>query len=440
MKPRIIPVFLILISFLACPVTTGTGATAGPGNTAPENTAQGTTPVDLRAGGYRNLFEERGHPTADIDSKVNAAVANFFTDATPGVNAYSFYYLVGTTEAFLKDTGNNDIRSEGMSYGMMIAVQTNRQAEFDRLWNFAQHYMRRSSGEWTGCFAWQLSATAPYAVMGTVSAPDGEEYMAMALYFAWKRWDAANIASPYKLAADDILDRMLHQDTYAGAGSLVTNFIDPTAQQVVFVPYGNSALFSDPSYHLPAFYELWSRWYGDGGAQSLADRAYWSQVAAKSRTLLWRACHSATGLAPDYVSFGGVAGPANNGSHDQFRYDAWRVIQNLAVDCAWFGGTQSEMTVIDRLHTFFYSKGMSGYLGCYNLDGSSASGSHSPGLIGMNAVGALVSANSHSGDFVDALWNTSQPTGTYRYYDGCLYLLGLLHCSGKYQMYGYFTE
>jgi oligosaccharide reducing-end xylanase len=434
MKLRYIVLFFAIALFLSCQYT---GTSPGPGNSAPEITTQGTTPVDQRVGGYRNLFEERGQTIVDIDNKVNTAVTNFFHGIDSGANADCFYYEVGTDEAFILDTGNNDIRSEGMSYGMMIAVQTNRQTEFDRLWNFAKHYMQRSSGEWAGCFAWQVSPTAPYSIMGTVSAPDGEEYMAMALYFAWKRWDSvAN--SPYKLAADAILDHMLHQDTYAGAGSIVTNFIDPVKKQVVFVPYGNSALFTDPSYHVPAFYELWRLWYGTGNPTD-EHNAYWGEVAVASRTLLWRACHAATGLAPDYSSFDGVAGPANNAGHDQFRSDAWRVIQNLAVDCAWFGGTTSEMTVISRLYDFFYSRGMSTYIGYYTIDGTApVAGWHSTGLVAMNAVGALVTTNTHASQFIDALWSATQPTGTYRYYDGCLYMLGLLHCSGKYQMYGYF--
>ena len=37
--------------------------------------------------------------------------------------------------------------------------------------------------------------------------------------------------------------------------------------------------------------------------------------------------------------------------------------------------------------------------------------------------------------FVEALWNTPVPSGQWRYYDGMLYLLGLLHCSGEFRIW-----
>ena len=44
--------------------------------------------------------------------------------------------------AFIWAADSDDVRSEGMSYGMMIAVQMNLQAQFDRLWKFAKTYMQ----------------------------------------------------------------------------------------------------------------------------------------------------------------------------------------------------------------------------------------------------------------------------------------------------------
>ncbi len=44
--------------------------------------------------------------------------------------------------AFIWAADSNDIRSEGMSYGMMLAVQMGMQAEFDKLWKFAKQYMQ----------------------------------------------------------------------------------------------------------------------------------------------------------------------------------------------------------------------------------------------------------------------------------------------------------
>jgi hypothetical protein len=37
--------------------------------------------------------------------------------------------------------------------------------------------------------------------------------------------------------------------------------------------------------------------------------------------------------------------------------------------------------------------------------------------------------------FVQALWDTPIPSGKWRYYDGMLYMLGLLHVSGSFKIY-----
>lgn len=48
--------------------------------------------------------------------------------------------------AYIEDTGNHDVRTEGMSYGMMLCVQTDHKAEFDALWSWVMHYMYMQDG------------------------------------------------------------------------------------------------------------------------------------------------------------------------------------------------------------------------------------------------------------------------------------------------------
>ena len=56
--------------------------------------------------------------------------------------------------AYIEDTGNNDARTEGMSYGMMLCVQLDMKEEFDRIWKWAKTYMYMEEGENEGYFAW----------------------------------------------------------------------------------------------------------------------------------------------------------------------------------------------------------------------------------------------------------------------------------------------
>jgi oligosaccharide reducing-end xylanase len=378
-------------------------------------------PLPGPAAGDRHLFREIGLSDRDIDDKVNKAIRNFFY----GDESLRCYYPVEGDEAYILDSGHDNVCSEGMSYGMMIAVQSGLQVEFDRLMNFAFRRMRRSEGDWAGLFAWQVHTDG--TILDAPSAPDGEEYLAMALFFAWKRWGDAR----YKTAADDILHHMLHQDRYAEAERGVTSMFDRASWQVVFVPYGTAAHFTDPSYHLPAFYELWSRWAAD-------DRDEWQKAAVASRTLLARAAHPDTGLFPDYCTFEGAPCDPTGRGHEAFRQDAWRAVKNLALDCAWFGGTREERAVIGRLHRFFDAQGIAAYGDGYSLDGATRySNHHSPGLVAMNAAGSLASDHPRALDFVRDLWSIQPVTGRWRYFDGCLYLFGLLICSGRYRPIGF---
>jgi len=136
--------------------------------------APAAVPV-ARSGVYRNLFREIGKTDAEIAAKVDAAIhAFFFGDST-----IRNYDTLGADEAYILDSGNNDIRSEGMSYGMMLAVQAGLKPEFDRLWNFARRRLRHAGGDLQGYFAWQANADG--TVRDSGPAPDGEQYLAMAL-------------------------------------------------------------------------------------------------------------------------------------------------------------------------------------------------------------------------------------------------------------------
>jgi oligosaccharide reducing-end xylanase len=89
----------------------------------------------------------------------------------------------------------------------------------------------------------------------------------------------------------------------------------------------------------------------------------------------------------------------------------------------------------DRIQAFFESKGMATYGNQFTLDGNQLGADHSTGLVAMNAVASLAATQRRSRAFVEALWNTSIPSGQYRYYDGMLYLMGLLHCSGEFRIW-----
>jgi oligosaccharide reducing-end xylanase len=108
---------------------------------------------------------------------------------------------------------------------------------------------------------------------------------------------------------------------------------------------------------------------------------------------------------------------------------------NWSVDWAWWNSDVREQQRSDRIQSFFESKGISIYGNRFSLDGVQLGNDHATGLVAMNAVASLAATEPRAQQFVEALWNTPAPTGRYRYYDGMLYLLGLLHCGGEFRIW-----
>lgn len=390
-------------------------------------------------GRYRNLFREAGHSEAAVRAKIDAAYRQLFhgDSATQVV-----FYWAGTNAngrlAYLTDVANHDVRSEGMSYGMMIAVQLGQKAEFDALWNWAMTYMAHDDPAHPAYrfFSWSMKTDG--TPNSESPAPDGEEYWAMALYFASARWGDGQGIYDYHAMADRLLSAMKNRGVITGPWKSRPDRTESDGPEfnaahamVRFTPDMRRPDHTDPSYHLPAFYELWARW---GPA---ADRPFWREAARVSRDFLERTTNAATGLAPEYANFDGtpVAVSFNRWS-GTFGPDAWRTAANWSVDWAWWGADPRERARSDRIQAFFAAQGINGYGGRWRLDGSAGLDTvHPTALVGTNAVAGLAATGPHAAAFADALWTAPVPSGRLRYYDGMWYLMGLLHCAGEYRIW-----
>ncbi len=427
---------------------------AGPGtppSPTPAATPSGPTPspasrpTSIGGSGTENLFVSLlGKSQGEVDAKLEEAVNRFFgigtnEPSTPTADSgYRCYYELpqDSSMAFIWAADSNDVRSEGMSYGMMIAVQMDMPEQFDKLWKFARTHMQFSANSpinsWRHYFRWQGSVNTSNSGNWSVNfgdtttpAPDGDEYFAAALYLADLRWGSSGAVN-YKQEADAISGALLHNPASAdGRGPI----INPGVRQVVFVPYGDSNNFTDPSYHLPAFYELFAL-HGPG-----SDADTWRDLAEVSRDFLVKSAHPSTGLHPDYASFDGQPRSGNPGDgHERFQYDAWRVVLNMAIDYAWFSGDQRMQGQVEKMHAFFASRLNNGNVAnsLFNVDGSNASGGGSTALTATLGAGALASDDPSRETFINNVWNIWQQEGKYRYYQECVYLLGLLATGGRF--------
>ena len=175
MKTPLLPVVVCLLTVLNAPAAMNPPNADGSGAFA--------------TGKYRNLFAEIGKSPPEIRQKIDGAFQQLF-HGNPTNQA--IYYEAGSNSngplAFVTDIKHNDVRSEGLSYGMIIAVQLDKKAEFDAIWNWSKTYLyvTETNHPSYGFFAWQARTNG--VRMSQFVAPDGEEYYVMALYFAAHRW------------------------------------------------------------------------------------------------------------------------------------------------------------------------------------------------------------------------------------------------------------
>lgn len=364
---------------------------------------------------YRNMLAECGYAEENIQDRIKDTWHQLFE----GDEDVRIYHNAGDDMGYMVDTGNIDVRSEGMSYGMMMAVQFNNKDVFDRIWKWAHTYMYMTEGLHTGYFAWSCNLDGTKRAYGP--APDGEEFFAMALLFASHRWGDREAPFDYGQQARDLLRTCIHNGE-DGEGYPMWN---PDNKLIKFIP---DCEYSDPSYHLPHFYELFALWsYPE-------DQQFWKEAAKASRAYLKIACHPITGLAPEYAHYDGT--PNDDRGYGHFYSDSYRVAANIGLDYEWFRADEWEREEASNIQAFFSDKQPIDYRR-YTIAGEpfEQKSLHPVGLLATNAMASLAANGPHAKSSVDLFWQTPIRTGDRRYYDNCLYLFTLLALSGNYRIY-----
>lgn len=383
--------------------------------------------MDTASGGDYLFARVLGKTKAECDAKIENMINIYFKNSINKPNGSKLYNDNGT-EAYIEDVEYDDVRSEGQSYGMMIAVQLDMQDVFDKIWAWTKRHMKRSDG----MFNWQCTPSG--TVKGQDYAPDGEEWFLMCLHFAHQRWKD----DKYKTDADALSNAMFANGVFHNN---LPNFVR-----------NNTTV--DPSYILPAFYTLFAKWSGNHNGD-------WANIAKAGRRHLAICVNTSTGLM--------VGSPTTN---IPFDWDAWRTAQNIVQDIwmsdlyfngaarAEYGDWRGSITGSDKsfitnwCNTFlgFWEKkrDSKGYWPLWSLDGQTKFGDANqnktglrPGLAAMNAYAAnYATAKAPDGTllsvkFAQDLWDIEPPTDNqYIYYDGLLYMLGMLHATGNWKIFG----
>jgi endo-1,4-beta-D-glucanase Y len=320
----------------------------------------------------------------------------------------------------IRPENGNDTVSEGIAYGMMIAVQFDDKALFDGLYT----YWKAKQFNSTGLMSWCIGNGGSQCGPSTGTATDADEDAAFAMLQASKQWTGGSYASE----ATKLISAVMATDmsgSYIKAGS----------------NYSGSDK-TNPSYFAPAFYRLF-------GWTALADNSY----TLLNASLMGRS----NGLVPAWCTGPSCSAPTSNGGTNDmiYQYDSHRVPWRIGLDYCW-NGTANAKTYLDKISGFFSGKAANGagrVFDIYSLSGTETSDAavNSGSAIGTAASGAMGTSYTtfmnngyqlvldllNRGTIGDRLATEANPQtkSGYSYFNATVGLLMLLTMTGNFQAF-----
>ncbi len=313
------------------------------------------------------------YPSSYDNRDVLAAYQQWKSDTVTSSGANGFLRVQRPHDAGLDP---NSTVSEGIGYGMLIAVYMNDQSLFDNLWKYEQHWVDAS-----GLMNWYISADGTsLGPNGSGAATDADEDIAFALVMADRQWGGrGSLSEPYHQAAieqiqdiwkAEIQDGKLPKPGEWGGWSTV-----------------------NISYFAPAYYRVF---------ETLDPGDAWENVVTTVYDTIGYAVNSANGnqsngLVPAWCddSQGSPCKPVDEHIANDlgYQYDACRTPFRIGLDWCWNGEPRAQQYVA-LTSSFFSAIGAASIADGYGIDGSAAPqhpGGHSAAFVGPAAVGAMSS-------------------------------------------------
>jgi endo-1,4-beta-D-glucanase Y len=331
------------------------------------------------------------YPAGYLNSDVQAAYARWKADTVTTSGAGGFRRVERTAS----DTSLalNSTVSEGIGYGMLLAVYMNDQSLFDDLWNYEQLHLGVCPPGLTcpdmELMDWNISADGSTA-LGTGAATDADEDMAFALAMADKQWGGQGALS---------------KSYNAFAVAQITSIWLLEIFQSMFVKPGdwgdNTTL--NPSYFAPAYYRVFKTVGGtlpkSGGGSWDPD---WDGTIDTLYTTIGNALNATNqnqnnGLVPAWCTSAGAPNPMAimpGGNATNYQYDSCRTPFRIALDWCLNGEPRAQAYVA-KTSSFFAPIGAKQIVDGYGLDGTpqpANPGKLSAAFIGPAGVGAMSSA------------------------------------------------
>ena len=274
--------------------------------------------------------------------------------------------------------------SEGIAYGMILAVFMDDQPLFDDLWQYEQKWLHQ-----TGLMHWYINA----AGSGLGSNPSGEGPasdadldMAFALVMADKQWGGqGKLPKKYIDYAKGQIQNVWANEFYDW------KYLKPWPQDGP--PPINLSYFS------PAYHKIFAKIDTDN-VNPTTKANYWIESADAMYALLNTTLNSESGNAGNGLvpAWSDLSGKPNGGEGrpTNYQYDSCRTPFRIALDYCWFGDQRAQ-DYLAKTSSFFAGIGATNIVDGYDLNGApkaqyqtgANAWMQSSAFVGPAAVGAM---------------------------------------------------
>ncbi len=350
--------------------STGTGG--GSGGAAGSGSGSGGAPLTIPGAG------QCAAPASANVADATAAYNKWKSDLVVSDGARGFLRVRRpNSSGAVVDSSN----SEGIGYGMLLAVYANDQNTFDNLWKYEQLFLDNH-----GLMNWYISPDGN-TVLGTGAATDGDEDMAFALLMADKRWGGKGSLSTTYLAAAKTQIGLLWQYE-----------VDPNHAYVLTSGDQSDGSVINISYFAPAYYREF------GLATNAA--ANWKKVIDECYTVISATLNAANGnlnngLVPAWSTPAGVPmTPPGTSMPLYHQLDSCRTPFRLGEDYCWNADSRA-LAYLQKITGFYSGVGVANLVDGYDLNGTphpqfvTTGGPRAASFVGPAGVGAMATGTTY---------------------------------------------